>query len=463
MNADTRHQKVLRIGIIQDGKLVQERFVKHGDPVTVGESPKNTFVFPKTSIEQAEFTLFAYRGQQYHLRLTEGMKGKMHWSGAQVAIDQTRTDGQATVEEGAWSIPLTEHDKGKIDLQGVSILFRFDAPPAQAASTQQDKFDFRPRFIEDDDPIFLGFLAICMAIGVLFTVYANNVEVKEISFDDERLERFTRIIVAKPVEETPPVLETSGEQLEASGEKDDTKPASAEEAPEPSKAKVSKADPNTAAGKAQAHEERKSTIVQSSALFQQMQIVGIGTTGENARGSILGTNTQMGADADMAARLAAAGAAGVAIGDGSAIRGGSGVAGGTGDRTVGTLQPGAVVGTAVDIGAAPTVRIPKGNTSIADIDMDGGDVAGVKGIVNKYRGNLNFCYEQALKVNPSLKGRVVVKWSVVSEAAEDVYVVENGTGDEAFETCIKDKIKRWKFTGVEDGDVKNTFMFVPED
>ena len=43
--------KVLRIGIVKDGKVVHERLIKPGQNVTVGESPRNTFVIPGADLE----------------------------------------------------------------------------------------------------------------------------------------------------------------------------------------------------------------------------------------------------------------------------------------------------------------------------------------------------------------------------------------------------------------------------
>ena len=37
--------RVLRIGILQGGKIIHERLIKPGQSVTIGESEKNTFVF----------------------------------------------------------------------------------------------------------------------------------------------------------------------------------------------------------------------------------------------------------------------------------------------------------------------------------------------------------------------------------------------------------------------------------
>ena len=77
MAAQSQPAKVLRIGIIQDGKIVQERLIKSGETVTVGESAKNTFVFPKTHLPQAEFAVFRASSKGYELRFTDQMRGKI--------------------------------------------------------------------------------------------------------------------------------------------------------------------------------------------------------------------------------------------------------------------------------------------------------------------------------------------------------------------------------------------------
>ena len=42
--------KVLRIGIIQGGKIIEERIVRRRETVTFGPSEKNTFVLPASDI-----------------------------------------------------------------------------------------------------------------------------------------------------------------------------------------------------------------------------------------------------------------------------------------------------------------------------------------------------------------------------------------------------------------------------
>jgi hypothetical protein len=84
-------------------------------------------------------------------------------------------------------------------------------------------------------------------------------------------------------------------------------------------------------------------------------------------------------------------------------------------------------------------------------------------VVRSNKGSLLFCHEQALKKNPKVAGKIVVGWTVSANTATDVYVIDNTTDDRDLETCVISKIRRWKFIGVEDGGVKNTFVFQPKE
>ena len=133
--AKNEKKKVLRIGVIQGGKLVQERLVPSGETVTIGESAKATFVFPKTGLPRAEYPLFVYRKGHYVLNFTEDMKGKISSAGAAVTLAKLRSDPAVANQGGSWRLALTDQDRGKIEIGDVKSLFQFvPPPPVQAAS-----------------------------------------------------------------------------------------------------------------------------------------------------------------------------------------------------------------------------------------------------------------------------------------------------------------------------------------
>ena len=164
--SNQRQNKVLRIGIIQDGKIVQERLVKANEPVTVGDSSKNTFVIPKSSLTSSSFTLFKPSGKGYVLQFTEAMKGKISAGGAVVALQKAAEDPQVTRKDGVCLLPLTDQDRGKIQIDSVTVLFQFVAPPPPKAAKPIQQLDFRPRLLAEDDPVFIGFLGVWSALGL---------------------------------------------------------------------------------------------------------------------------------------------------------------------------------------------------------------------------------------------------------------------------------------------------------
>jgi hypothetical protein len=83
----TTGPKVLRIGVIQGDRMVEERVVRSRETVTVGSSERNHFVIaglPPT------FDLFLLQGNDYILNFTDEMRGKVGLSGGVQELSQLR-------------------------------------------------------------------------------------------------------------------------------------------------------------------------------------------------------------------------------------------------------------------------------------------------------------------------------------------------------------------------------------
>ncbi|MBN2800125.1 MAG: AgmX/PglI C-terminal domain-containing protein [Deltaproteobacteria bacterium] len=443
MAAPAQQAKVLRIGIIQDGKIVQERLIKAGETVTVGESAKNTFVFPKTSLPQADFPLFVFeKSKGYVLSFTEEMKGKISAGGAVVGLDKLRADPAVSRHGANWQMTLTDKDRGKVTIDNVTILFQFVAPPPVQAVRPIQAMDFRPRLLEEDDPIFLGFLAIFTALAAVLVIYVANTEPREIKMD-QIPERFTKMLI--PKEETPPPEDLPDEPKEDPNQAAAAAAKAKAEAKTEAKAKV--APKNTVEGAKQA-EALKQNVMQNSLMLKMLVTRGEGSgTAEN-----LWSDDDAGMG-DIDAALAS-GVNGVAMAsaDSKGLRTGSGTS--TEDVDIGDLN--GVQGGTAAVAAGPKIQVT-GNVDMGEGDMpeEVGDAAGVKKIVRSNSGQLKYCYEQRLKVKPTLEGRVEMEWTVSAAAVTSVVVVFNGTGDEELATCIKRKIRRWRFPD----DVEGTFTW----
>ena len=447
MAADAGKNKVLRIGIIKDGKIAEERLIKASETVTVGESAKNTFVFGKTHLPEAEFAIFKWDGSAYVLRFTEKMKGKISAGGAVASLVKLRKEPSIAQSGGVWELKLTPQDRGKVTVDGMTVLFQFVAPPPVQAVKQLQQMNFSPRWIEDDDPLFFGSLAIWTALAGMMVLLVWNTEPGEFELE-ELPDRFTKMVIPKADVKPKVEPEDKPDEDELSDQATQTKAKKAE------KAKKA-APPKDATEQAQRQEDLKKEVLQNSKLLVKL----IGTTGENSMGVVSDVFGQDGMDTkELDSALASAG--GVDIGGGPGVRKGEGVEGEAAD--IGGLA-GAGGGSA-EIGSGPAVTLkPQVSVGSGSMDDDIGNKDGVKGVIKRYAGQLKYCYERRLRQVPDLEGRVELGWSVFDGAVEGVYVVSNSTGDSELADCMMKKVRAWSFPSDVEGDVSWPFVFLAQE
>src|SRR4051794_16694685 len=121
--------KILRIGIIQNGKIVEERLVRKRDNVTVGQSTKDTFVVPASNALPRTFVLFEVTPAGYALNFTDAMDGRVSLGDQVVALPQLRTAGKAQKKGDLWHLMLSDRSRGKVVIGDVTMLFQFVTPP----------------------------------------------------------------------------------------------------------------------------------------------------------------------------------------------------------------------------------------------------------------------------------------------------------------------------------------------
>ena len=72
--AEAAKKRVLRIGIIQGGKAVEERLIRRPKAITIGQGPRNTFIIP---IPQLPKSSLRNVGENYRLVFDETMDGRV--------------------------------------------------------------------------------------------------------------------------------------------------------------------------------------------------------------------------------------------------------------------------------------------------------------------------------------------------------------------------------------------------
>jgi hypothetical protein len=75
--------------------------------------------------------------------------------------------------------------------------------------------------------------------------------------------------------------------------------------------------------------------------------------------------------------------------------------------------------------------------------------------------SLQSCYEKELKRNPSLKGKLVVRFSIMpSGRTGDIDIEEDTMGNDAVGACIRSYIRGWVFPFKPDSEVPVSYPFV---
>src|ERR1044071_7049283 len=113
--------KILRIGIIQGGRIVEERLVRKRENITIGQSAKNMFVVPSGALPR-NVVLCEASGSQYVAHFSDGMDARIAVGNEIISLSQLKQTGKIQKRGASWVLPLDERARGKITLADMTIL-----------------------------------------------------------------------------------------------------------------------------------------------------------------------------------------------------------------------------------------------------------------------------------------------------------------------------------------------------
>ncbi len=116
----------------------------------------------------------------------------------------------------------------------------------------------------------------------------------------------------------------------------------------------------------------------------------------------------------------------------------------------------------VDLPAEDT-RDQRSSVELVTIDVLNANPSAIRGVVDRYSGQIRACYEQRLKEAPHLKGRIELLWSIEQGRTRGVQLIWNSTGDSTLASCMASKVSFWRFPSDlgEDVEVVAAFMLEP--
>jgi outer membrane biosynthesis protein TonB len=443
-----QQSKVLRVGVLQGGKIVEERVLPARQPVTVGSAPKNTIVVPHSDLP-ASLQVFAWQGDRYALCFTQGMDGRIQGPQGQADFGALISQGLAKQQGQSYSVPIQEDQRGKIVVGQITLLWQFVTMPAEAPKAVLPR-EATGNHFRSMDRLFVTILVISFLLHTGTYIALANAEVPAEVTLEEIPDRYAKVLIPEKMPQPVEAKKEEARKQEAAAEK----PAEEKKQPEATEKKPESTE-QSAARKA-ARQAAIAKAVQSKGILKVLGALGPGT-GQGAVADVFGAGAGAG---DVASALAGAG--GVAVATDPGAGGGRKGGGQGGAASIGTLATSGGGGSAVAYGAKTDVRV-SGSVAAEEAEIDSSDIDQGKlaAFIRARMGLIKACYENALKRNPTLKGKVSIRFTILETGGlADVTAAVNSLGSSEVASCIMSTMRSWRTQFRPSGPVTVEYPFV---
>jgi hypothetical protein len=427
-----RERRMLRVGIVHGRRIVEERLLARTGDVTIGTSPRNTFIVPWDDVPE-RWRLFEERGGRRLLHLAPTMSARIA-DGAAVTRFEPRAAGGVTRP-----IPLSDRARGKVTVGGTTVLFQLLRPPAPQPRPQLP-ISIRRRVTAEIDRWFAAALAFTALLHIAFVVYLRQVDWPRRPSLEEIPDRFIRQVVRVP------------------------RPAPPRSAPAGRAARAPTPAPATHAPAAAARPIRPAPRSRD-ALEAEVRRIGLipiltarGPDGSSAISDVLSAGA-----VDRPLEDALRGVGGVAVASTGSLRGLHPAGSGHGK-----------VATPDDLRGQAGIHAPRGVGPVAERDVasrlevdrpviEGGraDLEAITREIRARRKAIAACYERALKQKPTLAGKLVVRFSIAAAGTVSAVDIDDDTlGAPEVGACVRALVSRWRFAPPAEAPVELSFPFV---
>jgi hypothetical protein len=450
--------KALRIGLIQGGRIIEEQIIRQRETVFVGQSEKNRFVIAHPKLP-AKYALFESKAGRYHINIKSFMGGRL--STPQGVVD--------LAGGGARRIPLDDRSRGKIVIGDATLLFQFVVPPPVQPRPQLPaavRGFWLKQMINLFTPseglvgeIWLFSMLACVGMVVFFHVHDWPVEPQGFDLDN----KFLALVVQPPEdlldkdEGEKASEEGEGEGEAGEDEADNQESSSNDDRKGP---KTPLTDEQKAALEAQ-RKARLEAAVKKSGILAALGSLGGDATGEAGSDLLRGSSVA----SDIDGVLSKVGSVRTAsVGDvGGQLGGPAGTEGGGDAVELGGVKASQASG---DVSSSDVTESKvKGKATVGAGEEAGGtgilDQAKVTKTVRARMGALRNCYEKALKKNPTLEGKISVKFTIgTSGRVTGAEAASDTLGDSTVTDCVVGKFRTFTFDKPEGGSVVYIYPIV---
>lgn len=456
--------KVLRIGVIQGGKIVEERIIRKRETVTVGASEKNHFVVQAPGLG-SRFELFQLVGDDYILNFTEDMRGRVGLAGGVQELDELRRSGGARKAHGYYQVKLTENSRGKIVLGDTQLLFQFVVPPPVQPRPQLPAAVVGG-FLAGIDWLFTAFVMFSFMTHFGFIVYLENADWPVEPTIATVPDRVAELIFNEPEPPREP------EEVEVDQETEEVEETEVAEVEQPRRTERSSSSssssrssgPSSGSGQSQADADARLAVEQAQQQVENLLIGALGQGGSFA--DVLRDGAATGNSQDLMAQAQGVGVAASAEGGTLRERGGGGGLGAAGQGLGGLQARTGQAGQQQQEGQAVVERRIRGRIDVGGLEDESGAGAFDSNLVVRAlrlrQSAIQRCYERELRNNPTLNGRVVARFTIQETGTvSGASATENTTGSPAVASCVINVVRGLRFNpGPEGGPVTYSFPFV---
>ncbi len=465
----TPGQKILRIGLFQNGEFIEERLIHSRGAVTIGQDfRKNTFVVPASKLPRT-FTVFEVKDGNYTLNFDQDTAVKLSpGDGGSKSTGELVQAGLAKKGPNGYQVAITPRAYGRIawgsGADEVALLFQFVTPPPPRPKPVLPA-SMRGGIVNG----VVGSLMLTVTCSVsaiiqigfvMFLLSRDWPKPRDLEYDLP--DRFVQILLEKEKEE----IEVSDEKMDVptdEGEEEAPKEeAPVEEPPEEKKPEKEKTPEQRAAEEAErkrrmAEDVKNQTILgQLGALSESGNIVdtlseGAGrTTMEEAFANSQGiTSGALGAEKN---GLRTTGSSG-ADGKGSSV--------GIGDLK-GT-KGAAAAKAGVDSGQKEEKKVRVKLKYEKEKMVGAGKLDGeaISSVIKRRQTSISRCYEREIKKNPSASGKVVISFTIGTAGRVTSSKAVNDSVGGGVGACVAGEIERMRFPRPKGGEVivNKTFVF----
>lgn len=436
--------KVIRACIVEQGRILEERRLESGEPLTIGTGPRNTFVTTDSvnpNDDAKSYALISNKNGTWELAVQPGMEVRLAIGDQELDTEALRKSGLLRAEGNGLRCNLDENARGRVRMGQYTVIFQFaDPAPVSEAAIVLPK-ELRANYLKNLDRFFASSLGAVSALAILLIIWFHTIpEPVEPSFDqmDETLAKFIMPdYVKQPPKEAPKVADTGTTKKE--------EPKKTEQAAKPDEGEAK--TKNTAS--------RSEKIRKSIEGRGVLAILGSRGAGSGAVADVFGDSNISG---DLDSAFEGISGVGVATGGGSRTARGAGGTG-TGDAaSIGGLATAG--GGEVSVGSKKEARVASIKTEAPEVDgsLDSESIAKV---VRARLRSIQDCYEKELKRNSSLAGKIEVEFTIGEGGdVEEARVSSNKMGSAEVGDCIVSRVRRWKFPQPKGGSVTVNYPFI---